>query len=301
MSYCSDNSLLYESLNLTASIGDLRLELLLDASFGPAPFHVWLRNHNHYAFEVHCLLSGRGSFIVDTDEIPVQSGDVLIIGPEVYHRFTEDLRHPIRRYILQFNYTWARATGSDRRSLDPETHDIAATLEAIRHYRFQDDGTIAGLLHGLKKELDTASLGRYSCIQSLFVLLILHLVRSVKPQTYPYQLPSKQKDDRRTRIIDSFFHDCQPIGSLEELAAQLNLSPRQTNRVLNKYYNTSFKQKLFETRLEIAKDLLIKSDKTVLQIAEEVGYSGANNFHDLFVKKTGVTPAQFRKLHRPAP
>ncbi|WP_176706816.1 AraC family transcriptional regulator [Paenibacillus hemerocallicola] len=299
MSYHSDNSLSYESLKITANIGDLRLELLLDASFGPDPFNVWPKNHNHYAFEVHCFLSGRGSCIVDTDEIPVQSGDVLIFGPEVYHRFKEAPSHPIRRYIVQFNYT--RATGSGRRGLDPETRDIAATLEAIRHYRFQDDGTIAGLLHGLKKELDTASLGRYSCIQSLFVLLILHLVRSVKLETYPYQLPNKQKDDMRTRIIDMFFHDRQPIGSLEELAAQLNLSPRQTNRVLNKYYNTSFKQKLFDTRLEIAKDLLINSDQTVLQIAEEVGYSGANNFNDMFVKKTGVTPAKFRKLHRPDP
>lgn len=66
---------------------------------------------------------------------------------------------------------------------------------------------------------------------------------------------------------------------------------------LHKYYYMSFKQKLIETRIEVAKDLLQINDLTIQQIAEEVGYAVMRNFCKLFVGRTELTPTQYRKLH----
>ena len=42
---------------------------------------------------------------------------------------------------------------------------------------------------------------------------------------------------------------------------------------------------------------LINSRRKVQDIASDVGYSDASHFIVMFKKLTGMTPAQFRKLH----
>ena len=51
-------------------------------------------------------------------------------------------------------------------------------------------------------------------------------------------------------------------------------------------------------RINKAKELLlINSRRKVQDIASDVGYSDASHFIVMFKKLTGMTPAQFRKLH----
>ena len=46
---------------------------------------------------------------------------------------------------------------------------------------------------------------------------------------------------------------------------------------------------------EMAKELLLTSDMTVVQIAETLNYSNVQNFIRFFSKKVGMTPGKYRK------
>ena len=55
---------------------------------------------------------------------------------------------------------------------------------------------------------------------------------------------------------------------------------------------------LNDVRIEKACELLASSDRKIYQIARAVGYDNPKYFFRLFHKKTGVTPEEYRLLHR---
>lgn len=59
----------------------------------------------------------------------------------------------------------------------------------------------------------------------------------------------------------------------------------------------SFMDYLEEYKINEAKRLLLQTDKTVAEIAQELNYTNAQNFIRFFSKSTGVTPGKFRKLY----
>lgn len=46
--------------------------------------------------------------------------------------------------------------------------------------------------------------------------------------------------------------------------------------------------------MEIAKNLLLSTDKHIHEIASELGYENTNHFINLFKKETGLTPMVYR-------
>ncbi|MBQ3234887.1 MAG: helix-turn-helix domain-containing protein [Clostridia bacterium] len=54
---------------------------------------------------------------------------------------------------------------------------------------------------------------------------------------------------------------------------------------------------LMKRRLELAKTMLIDTDKSVLEISEAIGYDSESYFINLFKKHAGVTPLAYRKIN----
>ena len=65
----------------------------------------------------------------------------------------------------------------------------------------------------------------------------------------------------------------------------------------------AFKQKygvtvvdyLTELRIEEAKKLLLETDMTVSEVAEEVGFSDTSYFSKVFLKSAGIPPSSYRR------
>lgn len=160
------------------------------------------------------------------------------------------------------------------------------------------DRIIAGtakIIRNIYEEMGTHLAGYYSQIQALFSLLMIRLLRSLSTAPSLYAIPRKINDNMRTRIIDSFFDRYREHLTIQDLASELHLSTKQTNRILHKYYQTSFKQKQLITRIQVSMDLLKTSQLTVEDISEQVGFSTVYNFSKLFKQKTGLTPTQYRE------
>ena len=98
-----------------------------------------------------------------------------------------------------------------------------------------------------------------------------------------------------TDIIDNYLSDLSNKKvSLSELTVRLNLSRRQTIRLIKQIYNANFSDVILITRMTIAKSMIQNTDLTFERISEYVGYS-YNGFLRAFKKLTGKTPSEFRK------
>ena len=85
--------------------------------------------------------------------------------------------------------------------------------------------------------------------------------------------------------------------TLEELAAILHLSVRQTQRLLQRNFGKTFSQKLNEARIAAAAQLLLNTGLSVTEIGERTGFSSIEHFSSSFRRFTGVSPTQYRKNH----
>lgn len=89
----------------------------------------------------------------------------------------------------------------------------------------------------------------------------------------------------------------EPLN-LNKLAEIANLSPYYYAHCFKEETGFSPMEYVTNTRLEQAKVKLIRTQKTVEEIADEIGYSSSSSFINIFVKKVGYSPKQYRKFHQ---
>lgn len=82
--------------------------------------------------------------------------------------------------------------------------------------------------------------------------------------------------------------------SLEEVAAQVHLSPFHFQRLFQEWAGTTPKKFLQYLSLQHAKSLLKEQQATLFDTALETGLSGASRLHDLFIHIEGMTPAEYK-------
>lgn len=83
--------------------------------------------------------------------------------------------------------------------------------------------------------------------------------------------------------------------SLAELAPMVSCSPRHVNRLFREELGASFREKQIELRLAKACELLASSNAKVVEVALESGYQSSSVFSELFKRRFGVSPGQWRR------
>ena len=90
-------------------------------------------------------------------------------------------------------------------------------------------------------------------------------------------------------------HINEPL-TVQSLSAQIPMSPSHFSRVFKNQTGFSPYEFVLVTRLNKAKDMLQKTEDTILQIAYETGFNSASNFIYFFTTNTGISPGKFRQL-----
>ena len=94
----------------------------------------------------------------------------------------------------------------------------------------------------------------------------------------------------------------EPNLKLADIADTLAMHPNHLSQVINEQLNQPFLTFINTYRIEAAKHILEDPDsdqKTMLQIAYEVGFNNKVSFNTHFKKMTGKTPTAYRKARTP--
>jgi AraC-like DNA-binding protein len=124
----------------------------------------------------------------------------------------------------------------------------------------------------------------------------LHYANS-KAQKREYS-EAAQIEQVLTQYMQSTKPFLAPELTLDQLALQLSLKPRELSRVINDRLGQNFYDFINRYRIQEASRLLTnpKDRKiTVLEVLYEVGFNSKSSFNTLFKKYTGLTPSEFKK------
>ncbi|MNB77000.1 HTH-type transcriptional regulator YesS [compost metagenome] len=86
--------------------------------------------------------------------------------------------------------------------------------------------------------------------------------------------------------------------SRDEIAELVGRNPAYLSRLFRKETGMSLSEYITQQRIERAKQLLVESTDKISSIAEGLGYVHFSYFAKLFRKLTGLTPQDYRRLHR---
>lgn len=89
--------------------------------------------------------------------------------------------------------------------------------------------------------------------------------------------------------------------SLEGVADMLQLNSSNLSRAFKKEMQENFSEYLARIRIEKAQALLASTAMKTYQIAEEVGFSDPHYFSQVFKKKCGIVPAEYREKCKKLP
>ena len=89
-------------------------------------------------------------------------------------------------------------------------------------------------------------------------------------------------------------HYMDPNLSLNQVAAQVNLSPSHFSVVFSQKTCQTFKGYLTEIRINKAKELLRMTTLRSAEISYQIGYNDPHYFSYVFRKNTGLSPSEFR-------
>lgn len=270
---------------------DLELQFAgspINLRMGPDDYHSrksWQAGrHCNADYEVHILLSGSCVLEVGNQAINFLNSKAVLIAPGTFHG-PHNLSEDFERFCFSFMPT--RQDFSQQLFNQIRTASICTLPpEAI---------SICRIILG---EMEDTYAYSEDIIRALFIQLLVIIFRRTHLEFSERAVPVNTAT-WRTTIIDSFFSPMpNTFGTEDELAAMLNLSRRQLNRVLMQNYGMGYRQKMLRARMEYAGNLLRNTDQKISQIGTAVGYTAESSFYKAFQSYYQMTPQQYRNAHK---
>ncbi|MDD6991134.1 MAG: response regulator transcription factor [Oscillospiraceae bacterium] len=106
---------------------------------------------------------------------------------------------------------------------------------------------------------------------------------------------SKTTKSNMERVVQYIRANYNRELRLEMLAGIFGYNSAYLGKVFHQYTGENFNNYLDEIRISEAKRLLAEEDYKVYEVAEMVGYSNINYFHNKFKKYVGVSPLSYKK------
>jgi AraC-like DNA-binding protein len=262
------------------------------------------RWHYHPELELIHIEQGSGTQFVGDNIQNFQSGDLLLIGPNLPHYWRCD-----EKYFQRESKLYAQATvvhfsedifGKAFLEL-PENKAISELLfKAKLGMKLSGEGTekVKELLRNLLNQ--TSGNPVISLLQILEMLAHCSEVKLLSNTQYQHEY-DQYDTDRINQIYQYSISHFQKKISIEEISEVANISPHSFCRYFKSRSRKTYSQFLLELRIGHACKLLSETKLPVAQVCFESGFNNFANFNKYFKVHTGKSPLHYQKEFRKIP
>ncbi|MGC9343878.1 MAG: AraC family transcriptional regulator, partial [Bacteroidales bacterium] len=236
-----------------------------------------------------------GTLIAGNKVTSFGNPDLVLTGPGLPHAWYEPKDSPKNKdrrvTVIHFKkevipLEWQKAV---------EFRSIAQLLSSsLKGIQFNEK-TIKKLALYFRSFSEGQSVENFSLIVNL--LRKLSLEEDYKILSNREVLVSDAMQDERFLAVHSFIlNNFTSNINLSQAAEITNLSDSAFSHYFKKRTLKSFSEFIIDLRINHAGHLLLRTQKPVTEIAYLSGFNSISNFNNLFKRKNGITPHEFRKL-----
>lgn len=132
-------------------------------------------------------------------------------------------------------------------------------------------------------------------------LFLNYCTRFYDRQFITREIPHKGAIERFETLLNDYFQSDRPqtlgLPSVGYCADELNLSANYFGDLIKKELGISALEYIHTKVIDIAKERIFDVDKTISEIAYELGFKYPQHFTRLFKQKVGMSPTQYRSLN----
>lgn len=239
-----------------------------------------------------------GTILYGRNKYDYQEGTLLFISPGQVAGVNDggETLHP-KGLALMFHPDLLYGTPLARRMKD-YTFFSYDSNEAL-HMSERERQIILNCFHEIQEELEHA-IDKHTkqIIASNIETLLNHCVRFYERQFVTRELVNKDLLCKFEQILRTYFGSNKPnivgLPSVAYCAEQVHLSPNYFGDLIRKETGKSAKDYIQLFIMEKAKELLTEKDKTISEIAYQLGFKYPHHFNRIFKKTIGITPHEYR-------
>ena len=166
----------------------------------------------------------------------------------------------------------------------------------LRDVSGQRDRVLSALLEPLRTELTTPRAPSTLFVQGIAQSLAVHVLRQyADPSSSP---PRRQRSGlpafKLRRVLSLMEARLDQEFQLGKLAREAGLSEFHFSRAFKSSTGFSPSHFLIRMRMDQARRLLRETDKSIVEVGLDVGYSSPSHFAQLFRREVGITPREYR-------
>jgi len=281
------------SHSLSFSVGELSCQLLRTISGYRTicPATLSFLPHKHSFAELHYIIQGDCLYSAGGSAYKVHSGQLLIMPPDTDHTLSQ-IYSPMVYLTLSVHIQPppGRTKSPSRTLYNALCSPTPLILDVLAESRLV---TALSQIDILSRENEDEFAVQES-LRGYATLLLAGLSEALIGRSVPAAALPPHLSAPQSFLIDQFFFS-PTKGGATALAQQLNVTPRQLDRILLDTYGMNFREMLKRTKLKNATGLLSNKDLSIDQIAHLLGYSNSTTFAAFIKNETGQTPSQLRR------
>lgn len=241
-------------------------------------------------YTIYWIKDGKGRYNVDFKSYEFQDNVLLFLSPgEIFSIESEGIKEAYKLTFIRDFYCI-------------ETHDKAIACNGVLFNNVyeipfikpckKDSAKLSFIVESIIEELSQESTAQYDMLQSYLKQFIINAVR-IKKEHHIIQ------EESETRLFKDFSvlveQNFKSLHSITDYANRLGVSPKSLSKHFQKIGTTTPSSYLKNRIILEAKRQLFYSNKTVKEIAFELGFNDPAYFTRFFTKATQKSPLQFKK------
>lgn len=204
-------------------------------------------------------------------------------------------------YGIVFHPDLIRGTSLGK-SIKNYTFFSYAVNEAL-HLSEQERGIVMDCLGKISMELEHAIDKHSKALIAMNIELLLnYCMRFYERQFISRSDANKDALSRFEQLLDDYFQSNLPmqdgLPSVKYFADKICLSPNYFGDMVKKETGKTPQERIQEKVIELAKEYIADTDKTVSEIAYILGFQYPQHLCRLFKKRTGCTPNEYRLQYK---
>lgn len=262
--------------------------------------------HIHDFIEISYVASGAGIHILGNRTYEVCKGDLFLINYHVPHEFRSPdspAAPPLKIYNCVFKPDFIDVGLIDYRDFSDVVHSLS--FRSIFSLEFDDVNDLKILggenadLEAIYQKMLAEFTGREDGYADLLRVYLIELLIKIFRSLRKSRRIEAGAESYHARLIEKSIQylKANVSGSvkLTDLASQAFLSPTYFCRLFKEYTGITLSEYIQKLKIEEACHLLRHTDDKIIEIAAQIGYKDLKYFNQLFKKRMGLTPSDYRK------
>lgn len=245
------------------------------------------RIHFHPFTEFYFILDGKGKFSIEDRVIDTSKDDFFIINSNVGHSIYSSKEENLVYISFGVDSIFVKNLLNDN-NIEEDKY-IYKNIEENQEYFIKSFDII-------NEEFNSNDIFSQSMANAKASEFVISLLRKFKDEiiiTNDIKI-NKQIDYIKNFIDNNYSEDI----NLESLSKMAYMNKFHLIAEFKQSYRVTPIDYLILKRIEVTKNLLISTNHSMEEISSIVGFNSQSYFNQVFRKKVGLTPSQFRKNHR---